>query len=218
MNGSDFSMHSATKFKCNFVVIDVVHSGIKMTGSYFSEFRWDENYCNSLQKYKDYPKTHPLPQYAQMINFIPITQCSPKWYCDACCTARAWCKRMAKRCPVNRQHHVFFYMGSLGFQGMGRYEISALPWSSPQRICRWNFKEFWQVSGSAIIDGSFHNQFEWAPFTNGVTAERWPSRPRHRWHRLSAGIILTKKVNNFVFSSGLNFYSLNHLRNDAKCQ
>ena len=37
--GSDFSMHSATKFKCNFVVIDVVHSGIKMTGSYFSEFR-----------------------------------------------------------------------------------------------------------------------------------------------------------------------------------
>ena len=39
MKGSDFSMHSATKFKCNFVVIDVVHSGIKMTGSYFSEFR-----------------------------------------------------------------------------------------------------------------------------------------------------------------------------------
>ena len=37
--GSAFSMHSATKFKCNFVVIDVAHSGIKMTGSYFSEFR-----------------------------------------------------------------------------------------------------------------------------------------------------------------------------------
>ena len=113
--GSDFSMHSATKFKCNYVVIDVVHSGIKMTGSYFSEFRWDEKCCNSLHEYKDYSKTHPLPQYAQMINFIPITQCSPKWYCDACRTARAWRQRMAQRCPVNRQHRVFFYMGSLGF-------------------------------------------------------------------------------------------------------
>ena len=66
--GSDFSMHSATKFKCNFVVIDVVHSGIKMTGSYFSEFRWDEKCCNSLHEYKDYSKTHPLPQYAQMVS------------------------------------------------------------------------------------------------------------------------------------------------------
>ena len=113
--GSAFSMHSATKFKCNFVVIDVVHSGIKMTGSYFSECRWDEKCCNSLHEYKDYSKTHPLPQYVQMINFIPITQCSPKWYCDACRTARAWRKRMAQRCPVNRQHRVFFYMGSLGF-------------------------------------------------------------------------------------------------------
>ena len=113
--GSGFSMHSATKFKCNYVVIDVVHSGIKMTGSYFSEFRWDEKCCNSLHEYKDYSKTHPLPQYAQMINFIPITQCSPKWYCDACRTARAWRQRMAQRCPVNRQHRVFFYMGSLGF-------------------------------------------------------------------------------------------------------
>ena len=98
--GSDFSMRSDTKFKCNFVVNDVVHSGIKMTGSYFSEFRWDKKCCYSLHKYKDYPKTHPLPQYAQMINFIPITQCSPKWYCDACRTARAWRKRMAQRCPV----------------------------------------------------------------------------------------------------------------------
>ena len=53
---------------------------------------------------------------------------------------------------------------------MGRYEISALPWSSHQRICRWNFIEFWQVSGSAAIDKTFHNQFEWAPCTNGVTA------------------------------------------------
>ena len=113
--GSDFSMHSATKFKCNFVVIDVVHSGIKMTGSYFSEFRWDEKCCNSLHEYKDYSKTHPLPQYAQMINFIPITKCSPKWWCDACRTARTWRKRMAQRCPVNRQHRAFFYMGSLGF-------------------------------------------------------------------------------------------------------
>ena len=66
MKGSDFSMHSVTKFKCNFAVIGMVHSGIKMTGSYFSEFRWDEKCCNSLHKYKDYPKTHPLPQYAQM--------------------------------------------------------------------------------------------------------------------------------------------------------
>ena len=31
---------------------------------------------------------------------------------------------------------------------MGHYEISALPWSFRQRISRWNFKEFWQVSGS----------------------------------------------------------------------
>ena len=113
--GSAFSMHSAIEFECNFVVIDVVHSGIKMTGSYFSEFRWNEKCCNSLHEYKDYLKTHPLPQYVQMINFIPITQCSPKWYCDACRTARAWRKRMAQRCPVNRQHRVVFYMGSLGF-------------------------------------------------------------------------------------------------------
>ena len=77
-------------------------------------------------------------------------------------------------------------MGSLGIYGMGHYEISALPWSSRQRICRWNFKEFWQVSGSAVIDESFHNQFEWAPFTNGVAVERGTSRPRHRWHRLTA--------------------------------
>ena len=115
MEGSDFSMHSATKFKCNFVVIDVVHSGIKMTGSYFSEFRWNEKCCNSLHEYKDYSKTHPLPQYAQMMTFVPITQCSPKWYCDACRTARAWRKRMAQRCSVNRQHRVSFYMGSLEF-------------------------------------------------------------------------------------------------------
>ena len=31
MKGSDFSMHSATKFKCNFAVIGMVHLGIKMT-------------------------------------------------------------------------------------------------------------------------------------------------------------------------------------------
>ena len=188
---------SATKFKCNFVVIDVVHSGIKMTGSYFSEFRWDEKCCNSLHRYKDYRKTHPLPQYALMINFIPITQCSPKWYCDACRTARAWRKRMLQRCPVNRQLRVFFYKGSFGFWGMGRYEITAVPWSSPQRICRWNFKEFWQVSGSAVIDGSFHNRFEWAPFTNGVSAERGTSRPRHRWHRLVHRGLRLKQQNDY---------------------
>ena len=73
-------MHSGTKFECNFAVIGVVHSGITMIGSYFSAFRWDENCCNSLHKYKDYPKTHPLPQYAQIINFILITKCSSKWY------------------------------------------------------------------------------------------------------------------------------------------
>ena len=39
MKGSDFSMHSTTKFKCNFTVIGMVHLGIKMTGRYFSEFR-----------------------------------------------------------------------------------------------------------------------------------------------------------------------------------
>ena len=46
------------------------------------------------------------------------------------------------------------------------------------------FQGIWQVSGSAVIDESFHNQFEWAPFTNSVAAERGTSRPRHRWHRL----------------------------------
>ena len=45
-------------------------------------------------------------------------------------------------------------------------------------------KEFWQVSGSAVIDENFHNQFEWAPCTNGVATERGTSRPRHRWRRL----------------------------------
>ena len=74
MKESDFSMHSVSKFKCNFAVIGVVHSGINMTRTYFREFRWDENCCSSLHKYKDYTKTHPLPQYAHMINFIPITQ------------------------------------------------------------------------------------------------------------------------------------------------
>ena len=70
---------------------------------------------------------------------------------------------------------------------MGGYEISALPWNSRQRIFGWNFKEFWQVSGSAVINGSFHNQFEWAPCTNGYAAERGTSRPWHRWHRLCLG-------------------------------
>ena len=46
---------------------------------------------------------------------------------------------------------------------MGRYEISSLPWSSRQRISRRNFEEFWQVLGSAVIDGSFHNQFWMGP-------------------------------------------------------
>ena len=77
-----FNAFRATKFKCNFAVIGVVHSGIKMTGRYFIDFIWDENCCNSLNEYKNYPKTHLLPQYAQMINFIPIKKWSPKWYCD----------------------------------------------------------------------------------------------------------------------------------------
>ena len=82
MKGSDFCMHSATKLKCKFAEIGVVHSGIKKTGMYFIDFRWDENYCNSLHRYKDYPKTHALLQYAQTMNFIAIIKCSPKWYCD----------------------------------------------------------------------------------------------------------------------------------------
>ena len=53
MKVGDFSMHSDTKYKCNFAVIGVVHSGIKMNERYLSEFRWDENCCNSLHKYKD---------------------------------------------------------------------------------------------------------------------------------------------------------------------
>ena len=71
---------------------------------------------------------------------------------------------------------------------MGRYEISVLPRSFRQRIWRWNSKEPWQVSGSAVINGSFHNQFEWAPCTNDVAAERGTSRPRHRWLRLDLPI------------------------------
>ena len=35
-----------------------------------------------INECKDYPSTHPLQQYAQMINLIVITKCSPKWYCD----------------------------------------------------------------------------------------------------------------------------------------
>ena len=65
---------------------------------------------------------NPWPQYAQMINCIPITKCSPMVL---------W-RRVA---------HVFFYVKSLGISGMGRYEI--------------------RVQGSAVIDNSFHNKFEW---------------------------------------------------------
>ena len=100
---------------------------------------------------KDYPKTHPLPKYVHTINFMRITKCSPKWYCDG--VSHMWRKGMAQRCSVNRQH----------------CEFKA-----------WVFMK----SGSAVIDESFHNQFEWAPFTNGVAAEQGTSRPRHRWHRL----------------------------------
>ena len=124
-------MHSATKFKCNFAVIGVVHSEIKTTGGYLSKFRGDENCFNSLHKYKDYPKTYPLPQYAQIINFIDI-------------------------------------------------------------------KEF--CSGSAVIYESFHNQFEWAPYINGVAAERRTSLPRHRWHRLSWPKIVIH-VNSYIITS-----------------
>ena len=90
----------------------VIFLCIQMTGSYFSELRWDDNCCNSLHEYKDYPKTHPL-QYAQMINFILITKGSPNGMVTACRTACTWLKKMAQRCSVNRQHHVFFYMRSL---------------------------------------------------------------------------------------------------------
>ena len=55
----------------NAISLGVVHSGIKMIGRYFSESRLDEKCSNSLHKYKDYSKTHPLPQYAQMIKLDP---------------------------------------------------------------------------------------------------------------------------------------------------
>ena len=84
MKGSGFSRYSDTKFKCNIAVIGVVHSGTKMKWSHFSEGRWDENCCNSnsLYKFKDYQKNHPLPQYAQVTNIILIIKCSSKWNCD----------------------------------------------------------------------------------------------------------------------------------------
>ena len=41
MKGSDFSMHPATKFKCNFAVIGVVRWEIQMTGRYFCDIRRD---------------------------------------------------------------------------------------------------------------------------------------------------------------------------------
>ena len=94
---------------------------------------------------------HPLPKYVHTINFMRITKCSPKWYCDG--VSHMWRKGMAQRCSVNRQHCEFKV---------------------------WVFMK----SGSAVIDESFHNQFEWAPFTNGVAAEQGTKRPRHRWHRL----------------------------------
>ena len=36
-------------------------------------------------------------------------------------------------------------------------------------------KQIWQVSGRAVIDERSHSQFEWAPFTSGVMAERGTS-------------------------------------------
>ena len=83
--GGEFFMDSVTKFKCNFTVIGVVHLGIKMAGCYFSEFRWDENCCNRLNKYQDFPTTRPFPQYAQMItqgwsNVHFIDQFPVNWY------------------------------------------------------------------------------------------------------------------------------------------
>ena len=35
----------------------------------------------------------------------------------------------------------------------------------------WSFGDFLQVLGGAVIDESFHRQFNWFPFTNGVAAE-----------------------------------------------
>ena len=61
MKGGDFSMDSATKFKCNCAVLGVVPSGIKMTGIYFIDFRWDENCCNSLYTFL-HPYYKVLPQ------------------------------------------------------------------------------------------------------------------------------------------------------------
>ena len=39
------------------------------------------------------------------------------------------------------------------------------------------------VSGNAVIDKTFQNLFEWAPFTN------WFDRERHRWHRIVDAVI-----------------------------
>ena len=52
---------------------------------------------------------------------------------------------------------------------MGHYEISALRWSSRQRICRWNFKE---LNGPLSLTVSRQS--------DGT------SRSRHRWHRLAS--------------------------------
>ena len=58
-------------------------------------------------------RPYPLPQFVEMINFIPITKCSPKSYCDRCRTARTRRKILALRCSVNRHNRVFFYKESL---------------------------------------------------------------------------------------------------------
>ena len=119
----------------------MVHSGIKMTGRYFIDFGWDENYCNSLHKYKDYPNTQSLTTICTDDKLHHHYKVLPNGIVTACRTAHTWRKRMAQWCSVNRQHHVFFYVKSLGISGMGRYEI--------------------RVQGSAVIDNSFHNKFEW---------------------------------------------------------
>ena len=165
-------LHSATKFKCNFAVIDVVHSGIKMSGTEVIDFRWDENCCNSLHRYKDYPKINPLPQYVQMINCIPITKCPPPPHIHT--HKMVLWRRVA-------QHARDVKEWRNGVQSKDNI-VSSFTWNYTFKACVVMklvpyhgvlakesigeiLKEFKQVSGSAV-DESFLNQFEWTSCAN----------------------------------------------------
>ena len=136
-----FSMHSVTKFKCNFAVIGVVHSGIKMTGSYFVTLDKMKTVVIPY-KFKGYPKSHALQQYAQMMNLIIIvTKGSPKWYWDG--VSRSTHVMQEKDATVfSKQTTSCLLLHGIGRNySMGRFDISASQWSSRQIICRWQFTE-----------------------------------------------------------------------------